>query len=140
MIERNRNDAVQGISPRESSDVYGRPAILWGYLAPTTLWAGSMIAFPLLQFLPDSFDLPALLGCLAGHTLGGCWMLYRLRGRRDLSGIRTLVALPTTVVFILSLWAMRTDDLAYDGAVVSGVMALIIWLMFAATRLAPPAE
>jgi hypothetical protein len=99
-----------------------------------------MIALPLLHFLPYGFSVAALFGCLAGHTLGACWMLYSLRGRRDLTGPGTLMALPATVVFLLSLWATRTDDLAYDGAVVSGVIATIIWLMFGAMRLPPPAE
>lgn len=118
----------------------GKPAVFWRYVAPMALWAGAIVAFPFLHFLPDSFSFPALLGCLAGHTVGGCWMLYSLRGRHGLLGWRVLMGLPMTVLFALSLWAMRTDDMQYAGVLISGVIALIIWLMFSAMRLPPPAE
>ena len=117
-----------------------RPAVFRRYIVPTVLWTGAMIAFPLVHYLPDSVDLPALLACLGSHTLGGCWMLYSLRGRRDLLGWRILVGLPATASLAISLWAMRTDDMQFASVLVTGVIAVILWLMFAAMRLPPPAE
>jgi hypothetical protein len=113
--------------------------VTWRYIVPAALWAGAIVAFPFVHFLPGDFGFPALLGCLASHTFGGCWMLYEMRGRRDLLGWRILMGLPMTVLFALSLWAMRTDDMQYGSALISGVIALMIWLMFAAMRL-PAAE
>jgi hypothetical protein len=109
-------------------------------IVPTLLWAGGLVAFPLLPFVPDSYGLPAFLGCLVSHTFGGCWLLYSLRGRRDLLAPRMLVPLPASLGLAFSLWAMRQDDMQYAGVLISGVVAVILWLTFAWMRLPPPED
>jgi hypothetical protein len=102
--------------------------VVWRYIAPAFLWAGGFIAL-WARLFPDAGE-AVFLGCLGAHTLGACWLLFSLRGRRDLMGARLVIGLPMAAVFVLSLWMMRTDDLAYDGVVVSVLISLVIWGMF----------
>jgi len=105
----------------------------WRYVAPALLWAGGPIVL-WGRLFPEGGE-ALLLGCLGAHTFGACWLLISLRGRRDLIGARLVVGLPMAVLFFVSLWMMRTDDLAYDGVMVSVLISLVIWGTFSATSL-----
>jgi len=100
----------------------------WRYIAPALLWAGGLLVL-WLRLFPDG-GMALFFGCLGAHTFGACWLLFSLRGRRDLMGARLVVGLPMAAIFVLSLWMMRTDDLAYDGVMVSVLISLVIWGMF----------